>query len=109
MCLGDIKGAFLEAGPLQSKYPPLFARHPVGGIPGVSENAIIEVVGNFYGANDAPLNRYQIFHQGVAELGFERSQFDTCLYFLDKNSNNELCAVLGAHVDDTTLGGTGPV
>lgn len=33
--LGDIKGAFLEAGPLPERFRPLFARQPQGGIPGV--------------------------------------------------------------------------
>ena len=32
--LGDIKGAFLEAGPLDPKYKPLYAWLPAGGIPG---------------------------------------------------------------------------
>ena len=110
MCLGDIKGAFLQAGPLQAKYRPLFARHPAGGIPGLDDNDVIEVVGNVYGANDAPLNWYQTFHQAVTEIGYERSQFDNCLYFLrDKNNNNELCSILGAHVDDTIIGGHGPI
>ena len=110
MCLGDIKGAFLQAGPLQAKYRPLFARHPGGGIPGLDDSDVIEVVGNVYGANDAPLNWYQTFHQAVTEIGYERSQFDNCLYFLrDKNNNNELCSILGAHVDDTIIGGHGPI
>ena len=28
--LGDIRGAFLEAGPLEGKYRPLYARQPPG-------------------------------------------------------------------------------
>ena len=31
--LGDIEGAFMEAGPLDAKYRPLYARIPAGGIP----------------------------------------------------------------------------
>ena len=52
--LGDIKGAFLEAGPLPQKYRPLYAHQPQGGIPNVTPTAVIEVLGNVYGANDAP-------------------------------------------------------
>ena len=37
MELGDIKGAFLEAGPLKDRFRPLFAHHPPGGIPGLDE------------------------------------------------------------------------
>jgi len=107
MCLGDIKGAFLEAGPLQKQFTPLFAKQPVGGIPGLNEQDVIEVIGNVYGANDAPLNWYQTFDQAVTAIGFQRSQFDNCLYFL-RDSQGELCAVLGAHVDDTIVGGQGP-
>ena len=105
LCLGDVKGAFLEAGPLDAKFKPLYARQPAGGIPGV---AVIEVLGNVYGANDAPLNWHHTFDQAVCEIGFERSQFDNCLYFLRDEQQN-LVAIMGAHVDDTMMGGSGPV
>ena len=108
LCLGDVKGAFLEAGELHPKFRPLYAKQPQGGIPGVDPNDVIEVLGNVYGANDAPLNWYNTFDEAVRSIGFERSQFDNCLYFLrDPKNQNELCAVLGAHVDDTIIGGSG--
>ena len=108
MRLGDIKGAFLEAGELQEKFRPLFAKQPAGGIPGVDVDDVIEVIGNVYGSNDAPLNWYHTFDEAVREIGFKRSQFDNCLYYLrDPKNNNQLCAVLGAHVDDTIIGGFG--
>ena len=44
--LGDIKSAFLEAGLLDDKYRPLYAKQPPGGIPGLPESAVIEVLGN---------------------------------------------------------------
>eukprot|EP00435_Cladocopium_sp_Y103_P048189 s837_g14.t1 len=47
--LGDVKGAFLEAGPLPKCYRPLYARLPAGGIPGVDSESLIEVLGNVYG------------------------------------------------------------
>ena len=105
MALGDIKGAFMEAGPLADKYKPLYARLPAGGIPGVSADAIIEVLGNVYGQNDAPHNWYVVFDQAVRDAGFVRSRFDPCLYYT--RENGKLTGVLGAHVDDTATGGTG--
>ena len=105
--LGDIKGAFLEAGPIPAKYRPLYASHPAGGIPGVSSEDVIEIVGNLYGANDAPSQWYKEFDQQAREAGFQRSAFDPCLYYF-RNSQNELSGVLGAHVDDTATGGEGP-
>ena len=59
--LGDIKGAFLEAGELPSKYRPLYAKMPPGGIPGVPFDSVIEVLGNVYGQNDAPVAWYRTF------------------------------------------------
>eukprot|EP00435_Cladocopium_sp_Y103_P028343 s1179_g7.t1 len=58
--LGDIKAAFMEAGPLPDKYRPLFAHQPKGGIAGVPHDAVLEVVGNVYGQNDAPHAWYYV-------------------------------------------------
>ena len=44
--LGDIKGAFLSAGELPKQYRPLYASLPAGGIPGVPEDALIEITGH---------------------------------------------------------------
>lgn len=108
LCLGDIKGAFLESGPIASKYRPLFAKQPEGGIPGLDHNDVIEVLGNVYGSNDAPFNWWQTFDEAAIEIGWRRSQFDNCLYFL-RDSDNNLVGILGSHVDDTITGGAGPV
>ena len=103
--LGDIKGAFLEAGPLPARFRPLFAKQPAGGIPGLPPEAIIEVTGNVYGQNDAPLAWHRTFDEEACRIGWERSKFDPCLYFLREES--KLIGVMGVHVDDTALGGAG--
>eukprot|EP00435_Cladocopium_sp_Y103_P052219 s999_g16.t1 len=106
--LGDIKGAFLEAGPLDKKFSPLYAHQPKGGIPGVDPLDVIEVTGNVYGANDAPLNWFNTFDMETKKVGWQQSQFDRCLYYLRDEQGN-LVGVLGAHVDDTITGGQGPL
>eukprot|EP00434_Breviolum_minutum_P004560 symbB.v1.2.004023.t1/scaffold227.1/size261201/9 len=106
LCLGDIKGAFLEAGPLAKQFRPLYAKQPNGGIPGLDSSDVIEVTGNVYGSNDAPFNWYSTLDQAAIELGWCRSQFDSCLYYL-RDSTGELCGVMGSHVDDTITGGNG--
>eukprot|EP00435_Cladocopium_sp_Y103_P073897 s9_g45.t1 len=63
--LGDIKGAFLEAGPLEERFRPLYAHQPPGGIPGVPSDAVIEVLGNVYGQNDAPAAWFREFNSVV--------------------------------------------
>ena len=103
--LGDIKGAFLEAGPLPEKFRPLFASQPAGGVPGLPKEAVIEVLGNVYGQNDAPLAWHSTFDKEAIAIGWERSKFDACLYFLRDSTG--LCGVMGVHVDDTAVGGSG--
>ena len=41
--LGDVKGAFMEAGPLDRRFTPLFAHQPAGGVPGLPSDSVIEV------------------------------------------------------------------
>jgi len=104
--LGDIKGAFLSAGDLPLKYRPLFARLPQGGIPGIPEDALIEVVGHVYGLNDSPSAWYRKLSTVLLEAGFEKSRFDSCLFYM--RENGELTGIYGVHVDDCATGGHGP-
>lgn len=76
--LGDIKGAFLEAGPLSPAFRPLYAHQPTGGIPGIPEDAVIEIVGNLYGQNDAPSAWFREFSGFVNSLGWHQSVLDPC-------------------------------
>ena len=104
--LGDIKGAFLESVDEKQENDPLFAHLPPGGIPGVSSEAVIMIVGNVYGKNDAPAVWYKSFDQEARAAGFERSSFDKCLYYV-RDEEGKLCGVLVVHVDDTAPGGVG--
>ena len=104
--LGDIKGAFLESVDEKQENGPLFARLPPGGIPGVPNDAVIMIIGNVYGKNDAPAVWYQSFDQEARAAGFERSSFDKCLYYV-RDKEGKLCGVLVVHVDDTASGGIG--
>ena len=90
--LGDIRGAFLEDS-LDRKQGPLYSSVSPGGIPGVPDDAVILILGNIYGLNDAP-------------IGFSRSTFDVCVYSLRSTAGN-LEGILCDHVDDTILGGSG--
>ena len=106
--LGDIKSAFLEAGPLEEKYRPLYAQQPPGGIPNVPSDAVIEVLGNIYGQNDAPASWFSTFCQSAKDGGWQQSAFDSCLFTLRSQKSNKLIGIMGVHVDDTALGGEGP-
>jgi hypothetical protein len=105
--LGDIKGAFLEADvSQQTSTKPVFAELPPGGVPGVAAGSLVQVLGNIYGANDAPHNWYVEFDSVARQAGFTRSKLDSCLYFCH-GDDGQLQGVLGAHVDDTITGGCG--
>lgn len=107
MNLGDIKGAFLEADVRdQALKNPVFAELPPGGAPGIPSGSLVQVLGNIYGANDAPHNWYKEFDAVAQSAGFVKSKFDACLYFC-YGSTGRLEGVLGAHVDDTITGGNG--
>lgn len=107
MGLGDIKGAFLEADVReQALKNPVYDELPPGGVPGVKPGSLVQVLGNIYGANDAPANWYKEFNDVTVQAGFTRSRFDSCLYWCF-GPKGELQGVLGAHVDDTITGGSG--
>ena len=103
--LGDIKGAFLSSGELPASYRPLYARLPPGGIPGVPSDALIEVIGHVYGLNDAPSAWQKTLNKALVEVGFERSRFDPCIYYM--RDHGKLVGVYGVHVDDSATGGEG--
>ena len=105
LALGDIKGAFLSAGELPAKYRPLYARLPPGGIPGVPDDALIEITGHAYGLNDSPAAWQQKLNQVLLSVGFEPSRFDPCLYYL--RDQGRLVGIYGVHVDDCATGGAG--
>ena len=60
--LGDIKGAFLEAGPIESRFRPLYASQPAGGIPGLPSTAVIEVCGKFMDRMMPPQHGFESSH-----------------------------------------------
>ena len=108
--LGGIKGAFMEAGPLDPRYRPLFAHVPSGDIPGVPPDAVLEVTGNVYGQNDAPAAWYRTFDHEACSAGWTRSRFGPCLYTLRTSGpESTLVGVMGVHVDDIAVGGMGPL
>ena len=106
--LGDIKSAFLEAGQLEERWRQLYAHQPPGGIPGLPSDATVEILGNICGQNDAPAFWFATFKEAASSIGWVASSFDQCLYTLRSRVDNTLIGVMGNHVDDTALGGSGP-
>ena len=80
--LGDVRGAFLEADSLDRKQGPLYSSLPPGGIPGVPDDAVILIIGNIHGLNDAPQRWWKKFDAVMSSIGFSRSTLDVCVYSL---------------------------
>ena len=79
---GDIRGAFFEADSLDRKQGPLYSSLPPGGIPGVSDDAVILILGKIYGLDDAPQRWWKKFDAAMSSIDFSRSTFDVCVYSL---------------------------
>ena len=78
---------------------------PKGGIPGIPDGALIEVLGHVYGLNDSPAAWYKKLSHELLAAGFERSRFDSCLFYF--RENGKLTGIYGVHVDDCVTGGCG--
>ena len=93
--LGDIRGAFLEADALDRKQGPLYSSLPPRGFPRVPDGAVILILGNIYGLNDAPQRWWKKFDAVMTSIGFRRSTFDVCVYtqrYCWKPGGNLVCS-----------------
>ena len=82
--LGDNRGAFLEADALDRKQRSLCSSLPSGGISGVPDGAVILILGNIYGLNDALQRWWMKFDAVMTSIGFIRSTFDVCVSLLSE-------------------------
>ena len=75
--------------------------------PEAPADAVIEVTGNVYGQNDAPAAWFKEFSCFVKTIGRRQSVLDPCLFTLRDPRSEALVGIMGVHVDDTAVGGTG--
>jgi len=79
---GDIQGAFLEGGSLDPRFRPPYAHQPPGGVPGLPADAVIEVLGNVYRQNDAPVAWFREFKSvAVASAWTQSNWTHVCIVF----------------------------
>ena len=105
--LGDVTGAFLEADEMTRAKGRLFmsgpANHP---LPGFHPEQLYEVIKPIYGLNDSPQRWFTKFAETIKNEGWIQSRLDHCVFF-QREKSGKLSGVLGVHVDDVLLGGTG--
>ena len=105
--IGDVRGAFMEAPPLDRPAGKLYMSQPRGGVPGsgLSHDQLLEIILQLYGLNDSPQRFWACCEDKCTTAGFVQSKFDRCLYLMW--GEKQLLGILGHHVDDFIGGGNG--
>lgn len=78
--IGDLKNAFMQSGPLVRPEGRLFCKQPRGGLEGLKEGQIIEILAGAYGLGDAPAHWRKCLKRTLVELGYEQSAMDPCTF-----------------------------
>ena len=78
----DVSSAFGQSDPHEREQAPLFASLPPSGIPDVPAHALVRVKTAVYGLANAPAIRRMTVRRHLLELGYSKSVFDPCLYYL---------------------------
>lgn len=78
--IGDLKNAFMQSGPLVRPEGRLFCKQPRGGLEGLKEGQIIEILAGAYGLGDAPAHWRKSLKKTLVELGYGQSAMDPCTF-----------------------------
>lgn len=106
MRLGDVTGAFLEAGAIGRQKGRWSTAPPHNGaFPDYDPEQLFEIINPMYGLSDSP----QMWFSKFKKLRWTQSRMGPCVYFLWDHSAepSQLVGVLGVHVDDVVIGGNG--
>ncbi len=104
----DIANAFLQGNKLQRPRGRLFVEIPAGGLPGVEEGSVIELISPVYGLNDAPMCWDKTVCGFLKEQGWVPCECDPCLMVLRSVDGKSIDGILMIHVDDVAFGGQSP-
>ncbi len=111
LSIGDVRGAFMEAPPLNRRGGKLYMSLPRGRVPGskMQSDQLLEIILQLYGLNDSPQCWWGCCEDVCTKAGFTQSKFDKCLYMTWDivDGEKKLTGVLGHHVDDFIGGGSG--
>ena len=99
----DVKDAFLTGKMVNRE---IYVRPPREGIPGVPWGALIQLLIGAFGLAESPRLWWLQLLSILRELGFTLiSCFSASFVLYD--ADGELCAMLGVHVDDGVMAGSG--
>ena len=86
----DVKKAFLH-GKLKEE---LYMRPPEGFEDRRGRNLVCKLEMSLYGLKQSPRQWNRRFDSFITGIGFERSQYDTCVYFSSSKSNDIIIFVI---------------
>ena len=98
--IGDLRNAFCQSQPLTRKNGPIHFQQPEGGIPGLAEGQIIQIVAGCYGLVDAPLHWRKSLIADLAKLGYRQSKLDPCIWKIHDHETGQLEGAVAIEVDD---------
>eukprot|EP00435_Cladocopium_sp_Y103_P021800 s2487_g5.t1 len=98
--VGDLRNAFCQSRPLTRKNGPIYFQQPEGGIPGLEEGQIIQIVAGCYGLVDAPLHWRKSLIADLTALGYQQSKLDPCIWKTHDENTGCLEGAVAIEVDD---------
>ena len=103
--VGDLKNAFMQSERLKRAEGRLFASQPRGGLPGLHQEQLIEILAGAYGLGDAPAHWRRSLKKVLLSLGFSQSKVDPCTFALyteekERGYKKELSGLVVVEVDD---------
>ncbi|KAJ4756255.1 reverse transcriptase [Rhynchospora pubera] len=96
----DVKTAFLH-GDLEEK---IYMQQPEGYEVAGKENYVCLLNKSLYGLKQSPRQWYKKFDAFMASIGFQRSEYDSCVYFKKLLDGSFMYLLL--YVDDMLLAAT---
>ncbi|CAE7230741.1 RE1, partial [Symbiodinium sp. CCMP2456] len=71
--VGDLKNAFCQSLPLNREGGPIYATLPKGGIAGLHQDQLIQILVGCYGLPDAPMHWRRSLKESILALGYKES------------------------------------
>jgi hypothetical protein len=108
--IGDIKGAFSQ-GLRGQRSQPLFALPPPGGIPGESDDILIEILAEIYGLISGPPGWRRSLFTTLKQAGFKAHPLAPCVVIMYedlKGVKEQFSGLVCVETDDLLGGGIGP-
>eukprot|EP00913_Durusdinium_trenchii_P032934 g30831.t1 len=96
--VGDLKNAFMQSDKLVRPAGRLFCKQPRGGLPGLQEGQLIEILAGAYRLGDAPAHWRKSLKKALFQGGFQQSSMDPCVFKSFKDG--KLRGLLAVEVDD---------